>query len=85
VQRIKKREIAEAQSVERHMLIEDVRKAEQEWNLAEWRFHYALGEDHVDYAIYCLEAAEKKLDILLRNAKSQWSRAETFKESGEMG
>jgi hypothetical protein len=85
VQRIKNRKLADAQSIERRMLIEDVRKAEQEWNLAEWRFHYALGEDHVDYAIYCLEAAEKKLDMLLRNAKSQWSRVDTFKESRELG
>jgi hypothetical protein len=85
VQLGKKRELAAVESVERNRLIEDVRKAEQEWSLAEWRFHHALGEDHVDYAIYCLEAAEKKLDMLLRNAKRHWRLSHTLEESGGKG
>jgi hypothetical protein len=58
---------------DRREIIEDVRQAEREVKLALWRFHEALGEDHVDYAIYTLEAAEKKLDMLLRKAKRLWS------------
>ncbi|MCD9022380.1 DUF2508 family protein [Cohnella silvisoli] len=85
MQRNKKRVLNEVESIERRRLIEDIRNAEQEWNLAEWRFHHALGEDHVDYAIYCLEAAEKRLDMLLRNAKWQWSQSITREESREMG
>ncbi|WP_239618194.1 DUF2508 family protein [Cohnella mopanensis] len=68
-----KREWISVQSVERQRLIADIRLAEQEWKLADWRFHYALGEDHVDYAIYCLEAAEKKLGMLIKEAKRLWS------------
>jgi hypothetical protein len=78
----KKRGSATIESIERNRLIEDVRTAEKEWSLAEWRFHYALGEDHVDYAIYCLEAAEKKLDMLLRNAKWYWGQSHSLEESG---
>jgi Protein of unknown function (DUF2508) len=69
-----KRKRVLVQSVQNQGLIADIRKAEQEWKLAEWRFHHALGEDHVDYSIYCLEAAEKKLSMLLKQAKWQWSR-----------
>jgi hypothetical protein len=84
VQLGKKRGSATVESVERIRLIEDVRTAEKEWSLAEWRFQHALGEDHVDYAIYCLEAAEKKLDMLLRNAKWHWGQSHV-EESGGMG
>lgn len=51
----------------------DVRKAERELNAALWQFHEALGQDHVDYAIYSLEAAEMKLDMMLRKAKKIWT------------
>lgn len=81
----KRRELASVQSIERQGLVADIRKAEQEWNFAEWRFHHALGDDHVDYAIYCLEAAEKKLDMLLRQAKRQWSHPVTLKEGEGAG
>ncbi|WP_422615032.1 hypothetical protein [Cohnella caldifontis] len=53
--------------------MDDVRQAERELSIAQWRFHDALGQDHIDYAIYSLEAAEKKLDMLLRKAKALWS------------
>ncbi|XID92111.1 DUF2508 domain-containing protein [Paenibacillaceae bacterium WGS1546] len=65
---------ASAESLERKRLIAEIRKAELEWKQAEWRFHYETGEDRVDHAIYCLEAAEKKLDMLLRQAKLKWNR-----------
>ena len=51
-------------------VVDDVRRAERELHTALWQFNEALGQDHVDYAIYSLEAAEKKLDMLLRKAKS---------------
>ncbi|BBI31088.1 DUF2508 family protein [Cohnella abietis] len=76
-----KRKLTSVESLESQRLIEDVRRAEQEWSLAEWRFHHALGEDQVDYTIYCLEAAEKKLSMLLRQAKWHWSFKNTQGES----
>jgi hypothetical protein len=60
-------------SHDRWEVIDDVRQAERELNTALWRFHDALGQDHIDYAIFSLEAAEKKLDMLLRKAKGMWS------------
>lgn len=70
------------QSEERQQLTEDVREAEREWELANWRFENALGHDSVDYAIYTLEAAEKKLDMLLRKAKLEWARENLAGKSG---
>lgn len=71
------------EKAERQKLVEDIRSAEREWRLAEWRFHDALGPDHVDYAISCLEAAERRLDILLRQAKRHWSRSRRGEEGAE--
>ncbi|MCC3377612.1 DUF2508 domain-containing protein [Cohnella sp. REN36] len=59
---------------EREQLKEDVLLAEQEYTAAQRRFDNALGIDQVDYAIYALEAAEKKLDMALRNAKLFWHK-----------
>ncbi|WP_241158333.1 DUF2508 domain-containing protein [Cohnella candidum] len=71
---------------DRWEVIDDVRQAERELNTALWRFHEALGQDHVDYAIYSLEAAEKKLDMLLRKAKGLWNLTSREEESrGKIG
>lgn len=78
---MKKRSKNAAQSLEKQTLIADIRKAEQEWKNAEWRFQHAVGDDHVDYAIYCLEAAEKKLGMLLKQAKVNWKDAADLKEA----
>lgn len=86
MQRNKKmRELIVAESSERQMLIEDVRRAEMEWTIAHSRFHDAVGPDHVDYAIYCLEAAERKLAMMLRKAKWHWSHSVSHEESRSLG
>ena len=79
---LRKRSANAAQSLEKQSLIADIRKAELEWKNAEWRFQYAVGDDHVDYAIYCLEAAEKKLAMLLKQAKGKGKDAAELKEAG---
>jgi len=61
-------------AAERRRLLEEIRRAHLEWSLAQWRFHDAMGYDQVDYAIYSLEAAEKKYGMLLRKAKCLWNR-----------
>jgi hypothetical protein len=66
-------------------ILQDIRKAEAEWNFAQSQFQDALGADHVDYAIFCLEAAEKKLDMLLRKAKWQWNEVESPAKSRGKG
>ncbi|OXS58970.1 hypothetical protein B1A99_13535 [Cohnella sp. CIP 111063] len=74
----KKRASSAVLPLENQALIADIRRAEQEWKNAEWRFQHALGEDHVDYAIFCLEAAEKKLGMLLKQAKGKWGESADF-------
>lgn len=70
---------------EREQLLEAVRQAHLEWTMAQWRFHDALGYDQVDYAIYALEAAEKKYDMLLRKAKRLWDEAFVAKKADDSG
>lgn len=47
----------------------EVRKAHSEWERAYLMFDEALGQDQIDYAIYILEAAERKYQIHLKDAK----------------
>ena len=52
------------------MLLEELRAAQMEWMHAQKRLDYVLGKDQIDYAIFALEAAEKKYDMLLKRAKT---------------
>lgn len=54
---------------EKKQLIAEVNKAKQEWLIAQQKLNYVLEEDQIDYAIYALEAAEKRYEMLLRQAK----------------
>lgn len=47
----------------------DVRKSQLEWERAHLMFQEATGQDQIDYAIYVLEAAERKYQMNLRQAK----------------
>lgn len=47
----------------------DVRKSQMEWERAHMMFQEAMGQDQIDYAIYMLEAAERKYQINLKQAK----------------
>jgi hypothetical protein len=54
---------------DKQRLMEEVRIALQDWKNAQYQFNYAQGQDEIDYAIYAMEAAEKKYEMLLRKAK----------------
>lgn len=58
---------------EREQLERELWKAHREWELAQKRFDHALGDDEVDYAVFLLEAAEKRYDMLLRKLKSVYA------------
>lgn len=47
----------------------DVRKSQMEWERAHLMFQEATGQDQIDYAIYMLEAAERKYQMNLKQAK----------------
>lgn len=65
---------------EKMRVVNEVREAERECATARSRFEEALDAEEIDYAIYSLEAAEKKLDILLRKAKLMWGKFEHNKD-----
>ncbi|MNC46404.1 hypothetical protein D3C76_277430 [compost metagenome] len=48
----------------------EVQQAQSEWETAHLMFDEAKGQDQIDYAIYILEAAERKYQIHLKHAKS---------------
>lgn len=66
----KKKEEQERLFEERVQLVEEIRRAHMEWEVAERRFHFAVEKDQIDYAIYALEAAEKRFEMLIKQAKS---------------
>lgn len=55
--------------LEAEQIYADVQLAKQEWERAMRQFEAAQGEDEIDYAIYVLEAAERKYQIHLKRAK----------------
>ncbi|WP_051318070.1 DUF2508 family protein [Cohnella thermotolerans] len=68
-------------NTEKERIVREIREAERECSVARNRFDEALEPEQVDYAIYSLEAAEKKLDILIRKAKLLWGKFESNKEA----
>ncbi|GGA52848.1 DUF2508 family protein [Paenibacillus physcomitrellae] len=54
---------------ERERVYYEVLKAHKEWQRAHWAFQSAVGQDEVDVAIYTLEAAERRYQIQLKEAK----------------
>ncbi|MDP4099215.1 YaaL family protein [Paenibacillus sp. P96] len=50
-------------------LFADVCAAHADWVRAQRMFQEAVGEDQIDYAIFVLEAAERKYQIQLKKAK----------------
>ncbi|WP_258881482.1 YaaL family protein [Paenibacillus sp. sptzw28] len=59
------------------LLYHEIIAAKRDWDNALRHFEYAVGKDHVDYAIFAIEAAEKRYEMLLRKAKAmniEWSK-----------
>lgn len=66
--RTKGREQVEAEH-ETEELLKEIQEAKQDWINAKRHFEYAEGQDQIDYAIFAIEAAEKRYEMLLRHAK----------------
>lgn len=47
----------------------EIRRAHGDWMAAHLKLDWVLEKDQIDYAIYALEAAEKRYEMLLRQAK----------------
>lgn len=60
-------------------LLTQVRQAHLDWVCAQQRFDNALDKDQIDYAVYSLEAAEKRYGMLLKQAKAAKLKADGAK------
>ncbi|RAV12535.1 DUF2508 domain-containing protein [Paenibacillus contaminans] len=61
---------------DKQLLVKEIRKAHLEWLAAQMRLDWVLEHDEIDYAVYAMEAAEKKYEMLLRQAKKlNWDKA----------
>lgn len=71
-------------SSERQGLIDDLNKARIEWKCAVQRLDYVLEKDQIDYAIFSIEAAEKRYEMLIRKAKAQKLNYDAFMMFGQL-
>lgn len=65
------REVRDELLPDKQLLMLEVRDALQDWKNAHRNLDYAVERDEIDYAIFALEAAEKRYEMLLRKAKHQ--------------
>ncbi|MEO3946112.1 DUF2508 family protein [Gorillibacterium sp. CAU 1737] len=56
-------------SAEKRILLEDIRRAHEQWVIASERLNWVGVAEEIDYAVFAMAAAEKKYDMLLRQAK----------------
>lgn len=56
---------------EREEFIRELEQAKKEWINARSKLDHVLDKEQIDYAIYSLEAAEHRYNMLLKKAKQQ--------------
>lgn len=66
---LKRKEELSVLEQEKLYLIREIEIAHRDWVNAQHRFEYVLGNEQVDYAIYAMEAAEKRYELLIKQAK----------------
>jgi hypothetical protein len=59
-----------------YMLIEDIKKAKNEWLEANAKFQYVCENEIVDYYTYVLKAAQIKYEYYLKKAKERGIKSE---------
>ncbi|RXZ80015.1 DUF2508 family protein [Paenibacillaceae bacterium] len=74
----------EMEARDKEQLSLEIRDAHIAWLSAQQHFEYAQGKDQIDYAIYLLGAAEKRYEMLLRQAKAN-TAASSLVRDGEVG
>ncbi|OXM83164.1 DUF2508 family protein [Paenibacillus rigui] len=65
----KKKKQLELLKNDRLQLLQEIDKAHSEWVTAQYRLDYVLEKEQIDYAVYALEAAEKRFEMLIKQAK----------------
>lgn len=66
-----RRQKQEEMRKDKYELLQEIRKAHADWLVAQHRLDYALEKEQIDYAIYALEAAEKRYEMLIKSAKRE--------------
>ncbi|MDR6885485.1 DUF2508 family protein [Bacillus sp. 3255] len=61
--------VKEEQLKDKQLLLQEIRAAHANWVAAQAHFEFALDKDQIDYAIYAMEAAEKRFEMLIKQAK----------------
>ncbi|MFE5322585.1 DUF2508 family protein [Paenibacillus sp. NPDC056579] len=51
-------------------LLMEIEKAHSEWVNAQQRLDYVIEKEQIDYAVYAMEAAEKRFEMLIKQAKT---------------
>lgn len=76
------RQLAELEARREDELIREIWQAHRDWKIAGHKFQQALDPDQIDYAIYIMEAAEKRYEMLLRQAKERERARKDAEASG---
>ncbi|NOU91984.1 DUF2508 family protein [Paenibacillus sp. LMG 31456] len=51
-------------------LMQEIERAHMEWVTAQKRLDFVLEKEQIDYAVFALEAAEKRFEMLIKQAKN---------------
>jgi hypothetical protein len=60
-------------------ILDDLRNAYEEWQDANRKFEFAENADIVDYYTYKIKASETRYNYLIKKAKEEGLKQETFK------
>jgi hypothetical protein len=55
---------------EKTQLMQEIEKAHRDWITAHKRLDFVLEKEQIDYAVFALEAAEKRFEMLIKQAKT---------------
>lgn len=67
--RKKEKEADKQEWSSKRSVAEEIHQAHADWAAAHMKLDWVLEKDQIDCAIYALEAAEKRYEMLLRQAK----------------
>ncbi|WP_058300978.1 DUF2508 family protein [Gorillibacterium timonense] len=63
---------------DKKLLLAEIRRAHEQWVIASEHLNWVGVTEEIDYAVFAMAAAEKKYDMLLRQAKKLDWRDHTF-------
>jgi hypothetical protein len=60
---------SEAAKNDRQQLLQEIVQAHMDWVTAHNRLDFVVEKEQIDYSVYALEAAEKRFEMLMKQAK----------------